>query len=250
MTSSQLVCTGLVRLHDNRHKCLYADPFVVITMVAIATIIFLLTIKPILGQSSTSYILMTVGLSFVIQNLLLILFSANYKTIPSALNDEVIRLGSFSIQIPRLLAFVIAVLIIFFTNILMSKTTAGRAMRSTSEKVDVSEMLGVNTGAAFLLAFVLGIVLAGLAGLLVTPIYDIKPTAGVIFKATSLMIVVIGGMGSIKGAFLASILVGVLENLVATFISADLGPAAVFVMFILIVYFKPNGLFGKQERIA
>ena len=75
-------------------------PFVVITMVAIATIIFLLTIKPILGQSSTSYILMTVGLSFVIQNLLLILFSANYKTIPSALNDEVIRLGSFLFRFP------------------------------------------------------------------------------------------------------------------------------------------------------
>lgn len=225
-------------------------PFVIISMAAISLLIFILLIVPILNKGSTTYILMTVGLSFVVQNLLLIIFGANYKTIPSSLNEQAIRFGSLSIQIPRLIAFVLAFIIIIIVSILMSKTSLGRAMRATSEKVDVSEMLGVNTTRTFAIAFVVGIVLAGLAGLLVTPIYDIKPTAGVIFKATALMIVVIGGMGSIRGALLSSVLVGIVESLIATFVSADLGPAAVFLFFILVVYFKPQGLFGKAERIA
>lgn len=123
-------------------------------------------------------------------------------------------------------------------------------MRATAEKPNVAEMLGIDTQRTFTVAFIIGICLAGIAGLLLTPIYDIKPTAGAIFKSTALMIVVLGGVGSIKGAFICGMFVGLVEQFVATFISPDLGPAAVFVFFLLVIYFKPQGLFGRKGRVV
>lgn len=225
-------------------------PFVILSMALVALVCFKLTVNNVLGKSSTAYILMTVGLSFVLQNTLQIIFGANYKTVPSEINSKILPVGTLTIQLPRLIAFVIAMILIFTISSVMSKTALGRAMRATSEKPMVAEMLGVDTKRTFTTAFIIGIVLAGIAGLLLTPIYDIKPTSGTIFKSTALMIVVLGGVGSIKGAFLCGMFVGLVEALVATFISADLGPAAVFVFFLLVVYFKPQGLFGRKERTA
>jgi len=225
-------------------------PFVIVSMALVAWVSFRLTLNNVLGKSSTAYILMTVGLSFVLQNSLQLIFGANYKTVPSALNSVILSVGDFTIQLPRLIAFIVALVLIFVISIVMSSTDLGRAMRATSEKVPVAEMLGIDTKKTFTMAFIIGIVLAGVAGLLLTPIYDIKPNSGTIFKSTALMIVVLGGVGSIRGAFICGMFVGLVEALVATFISADLGPAAVFVFFLLVVYFKPQGLFGRKERTA
>ena len=224
--------------------------FVIIAMAIIAYISFRLTLENVLGKSSTAYILMTVGMSFFIQNLAQIIFGANYKTIPSTVNDVIIHLGQFNIALPRLIAFVVALALIFIISEVISKTNLGRAMRATSEKVPVAEMLGIDTKRTFTIAFMIGIVLAGIAGLLLTPMYDIKPSTGTIFKSTALMIVVLGGIGSIRGAFICGMFVGLVEQLISTFISADLGPASVFVFFLLVVYFKPQGLFGRKERTA
>lgn len=225
-------------------------PFVIVAMALIAYVCFKLTLNRVLGRGSMAYILMTVGISFFLQNLALMIFGANYKTIPSQINNVSIPLGEFSVSIPRLLAFIIALVLILAISALMNKTMLGRAMRATSEKPEVAQMLGIDTNRAFTTAFILGIVLAGVAGLLVTPIYNINPVAGKIFSTTALMIVVLGGMGSIKGAFLCGMFIGIVEAFVATFISADLGPAAVFLFFLLVVYFKPQGFFGRKERTA
>ena len=224
--------------------------FVAITMAIIAYVSFKLTLANVLGKSSTAYILMTVGLSFILQNLAQLIFGANYKTVPAAVNNISIPLGPFNLALPRLIAFVVALLLIFLISELIGKTNLGRAMRATSEKTNVSEMLGIDPKRTFTIAFIIGIVLAGIAGLLLTPMYDIKPTTGATFKSTALMIVVLGGIGSIRGAFICGMFVGLVEQLISTFISADLGPAAVFIFFLLVVYKKPQGLFGRKERTA
>ena len=89
-----------------------------------------------------------------------------------------------------------------------------------------------------------------MAGLLLTPIYTIYPSVGSVLKTTALMIVVLGGMGSIPGALLGGIIVGIVEALVGTLIDATLGPAGIFVVFLLILYIRPQGLFGKGSRVA
>ena len=111
-------------------------------------------------------------------------------------------------------------------------------------------MLGINTIVAVTFAFVLSVVMAGIAGLLLTPIYTIYPSVGTVLKTTALMIVVLGGMGSIPGALVGGVLVGIVEALVGTLISSNLGPAGIFVVFLMIVYLRPQGLFGKGSRVA
>ena len=103
---------------------------------------------------------------------------------------------------------------------------------------------------SFTIAFIMGVVFSGLAGLLLTPLYYVNPTAGNAFRTSALMVVVLGGMGSIKGALIGGLLVGVVEALVGSMIDPILGPAAIFILFLLVLFFKPNGLFGKGARTA
>ena len=111
-------------------------------------------------------------------------------------------------------------------------------------------MLGVNTRRTFAFAFSLGVTMAGLSGLLLTPIYYVFPNVGMPFKTISMVIVVLGGLGSIGGAVLGAFIAGIIEALIGAYVSPDLAPAGVFLLLILVLTFKPEGLFGKGARKA
>ena len=227
-------------------------PIAIICMIVIAVISYSLCIQPLLKKKAdgSSFILVTVGLSFVLLNLLQIVFGTIQKSIPSALKTSSINLAGWYILVPRLIAFVVALCLVCLLSVLLGKTKFGRSMRATSENEEVSQMLGINTQRVFLYSFIISIVFLGLAGLLLTPVYSIGPTSGSSVKTIALMIVVLGGMGSIKGALIAGLLVGIAESYVASFVSSDIGPVGVFIVFLIVVYFKPQGLFGRRERIA
>lgn len=230
--------------------CYALIPLVAVVMAAFGWVVYKLVIERIVGRDSTTYIMITVGLSYFLMNLAQILFSATPVSVPSDIKTASVKLGSFSASLPRLIAFLAACVLIFAVWLFMQKTYMGRAMRATWEKAEVAQILGINTKVAFTVAFVLSLVLAGVAGLLLTPIYTIYPSVGSVLKTTALMIVVLGGMGSIPGALLGGIIVGIVEALVGTLIDANLGPAGIFVVFLLILYIRPQGLFGKGSRVA
>ncbi len=230
--------------------CYALIPLVVIVMTVFGYVIYKLVIQRIVGRDSTTYIMVTVGLSYLLMNLAQILFTATPVSVPSDIKTTSVKIFSFSASLPRLIAFLAACVLIFLVWIFMQKTYMGRAMRATSEKPEVAQILGINTKIAFTVAFVLSVVLAGIAGLLLTPIYTIYPSVGDVLKTTALMIVVLGGMGSIPGALLGGVIVGIVEALVGTLINANLGPAGIFVVFLLILYIRPQGLFGKGSRVA
>lgn len=225
-------------------------PFVVVSMAVFAFITFKLSIYPVLNTSDTSFILVTVGLSFFLQNLAEFIFGTTPKSVPSAIKNGSLAIGNFSLGYPRLIAFGVMLILVLGVNILLNKTLFGRAMRATSEKPEVAKMLGINTDMTYTLAFIIGVVFAGLSGLLLTPIYYVTPTAGNIFRTSAMMVVVLGGMGSIKGALVGGILVGVAEALVGGLISADLGPVGICGLFLIVLYIRPQGLFGKGARTA
>lgn len=225
-------------------------PLVVISMAAFAFVTFRLSIHPVLNTGDTTFILVTIGLSFFLQNLAEFVFGTTPKSVPSAIKNGSFVIGNFSIGHARLIAFGVMLILVYAVNLLLNKTLFGRAMRATAEKPEVAKMLGINTDKTYTLAFVIGVVFAGLSGLLLTPIYYVTPTAGSIFRTSALMVVVLGGMGSIKGAFVGGLLVGVAEALVGGLISADLGPVGICVLFLIILYVRPQGLFGKGERVA
>jgi len=226
-------------------------PFVIVVMAVIGILSFKLTIKPLLAKASeTAYILVTVGLSFFLLNLVELIFGPNFLTVPSSIKSASIALGGFTIGYPRLIALLAAFILVIIVNLMLNRTLLGRAMRATSEKPEVAQMVGINTEKTYMTAFTLGIIIAGVAGVLLTALYYVNPHVGGIYNVSTFVAVVLGGMGNIKGAFIGGLLIGLVEALVGTLIAPDLGPAGIFIMFIIIVYFKPQGLFGKKERVG
>ena len=229
----------------------YANAFfVIITMGIIGFISYILVIRPVLKKGGTAFILVTVGLSYFLQNLMELIVGPNFQTVPSDIKNASISLGSFTIGMPRLVALGVAIVLVFLVNMLLNKTLLGKSMRATAEKPEVAQMLGINIKNTYALAFVLGVIMAGLAGLLITPLYYVYPQAGKIYSTTALMAVVLGGMGNIKGAFIGGLAIGLIEAIVGTLVAPDLGPAGIFVLFLAVLYVKPQGLFGKGERVA
>ena len=225
-------------------------PAVIVAMAIFGYITFKGTIRQVLDVGGTSFILITVGLSFFLQNLAETLFGRDPKTVESTIKLASLKVGDFTIGYPRLIAFGVMVVVVIGINMLLNKTLLGRAMRATSEKPEVAQMLGVNTELTYTIAFIIGVTMAGLSGLLVTPLYYVTATAGNTFRTAPMMVVVLGGLGSIKGAFVGGLLVGLIEALVTTMISADLGTAAISILFLIILYLKPYGIFGKGARTA
>lgn len=230
-------------------------PLVVLSMIVFGYVTFKATIRQVIKTGGTSFILITVGLSFFLQNLAETVFGTNPLSVDSSIKTASILVGKIAglpvvLGVPRLIAFGVMLALVLGVNFLLNKTMMGRAMRATAEKPEVAMMLGINTERTYTFAFVLGVTLAALSGLIVTPLYYVQATVGNTFRIAPLMAVVMGGMGSITGALLGGMLVGVVEQLVATLVSADLGTAGICVLFLIILYVMPHGLFGKGERAA
>lgn len=231
-------------------NCYLLIPFVIVAMAIFGYLTFQLSIRRVLDVGGTSFILITVGLSYFLQNLAEMIFGTTPKTVPSTINTSSIMIGNYSIGLPRFIAFCAMLVLVLMVNALLTKTNLGRAMRATSEKPEVAKMIGINTDRTYTIAFIIGVVFAGLAGLFLTPLYYVTPTVGSIFRTSALMVCVMGGLGDIKGALVAGIIVGVVESLVGTVVSADLGTVAVCVLFLIVLYVKPQGILGKGERRA
>lgn len=229
----------------------YANlPLVVIASAVLAWIVFQVCLKPLLGRDGNAVILCTVGLMYLMQNIFLLIFGSNPKSIPYSLKGQALRLGDFAFSYSRLIAFVAGLILIGLVSLLLNRTTFGKSMKATSEKPEIAQMLGINTNRVFTISYILSIILAGVAGLLLTPLYTISPTTGVTIKQTTMMIVVLGGMGSVKGALVAGLLCGIVEAMVSSLFAQELGMVGIFVLFLFVVYFKPQGLFGKKGRVV
>lgn len=225
-------------------------PLVVLSMIAFGYITFKLTIRQVLGQGFTTFILITMGLSFFLQNLAELIFGTMPLRVPSSISMSAARVGGFVFVYPRVIAFVAMVVIVLGLGILLNKTILGRAMRATAENAEVAQMLGINTEKTFTIAFLIGVTMAGVAGLLVTPMFFVSPAVAETFRLTPLVAVVLGGLGNVRGALLGGFIVGVVETLANTFISADIGIGVVCILFLIVVYLFPQGLFGKGARAA
>ena len=155
-----------------------------------------------------------------------------------------------SVAFPPFIALLVALIFVIGMNYFLSKTDMGRAMRATSEDRTVASMLGVNTKGIYTVAFSLGIVFAGISGLLLSPIYFIHPRAGVVFSTVAMTVVVLGGLGNIKGAMVGGVIIGLVQSFFGTFVSMDIAQIAVDTVLITMLMFRPYGLFGGGARKA
>ena len=221
-------------------------------MYLIGCIIFSTSIKKVIGKGDSNYILLTIGLSYLIQNIIQLVFGPDFKSIDvsDSLRYGSINIGEVFLSIPRVIAFMAAAVFVVFVNWFLSKTDIGRAMRATSENQVIAESLGIRTGRVYVVAFSLGTVFAGIAGLLLSPMFLPFPKIGSQFSTIAMSAMVLGGLGNIRGAMVGGLVIGLVESFTSTFISVNLSQAAINSALMLVLIFKPYGLFGKKVRAS
>ena len=193
--------------------------------------------------------LVTIGISIFFQNTGLLVFGSVPRIIPSPFSTEPLKLGPVLLGRMNLFAAQVTVVVILLCHFFIKKTTMGMAMRATFQDKDVAALVGVHIDRVFSFTFMLGAGLAATAGALLGPIYIIYPNVGesVILKA--FVIVIVGGMGNFLGAIFAALILGVIESLGAAYVSAEYRDLIGFVMVLLILLFRPSGLFGRMKRV-
>ncbi len=215
-------------------------------------IFFSTTIKKVIGKGDSNYILLTIGLSYIIQNLIQLIFGPDFKSVAVSdqLRNGAVAIGGVSLSTARIIAFVAAAAFAVFVNWFLGSTDIGRAMRATSENRVIAESLGIKTSIVFITAFAMGTVFAGISGLLISPIFLLSPKVGSQFSIIAMSAMVLGGLGNIKGALIGGLIIGLVESLTSSYAGVLLSQAAINAVLMLVLIFRPYGLFGKKGRAS
>ena len=222
-------------------------PIVALVMFAFGALIQHTLITPSLGTKSfTNLLFLTVGLGLLLSNGALVIFGSTYYTINTDYSQTYINLGPVTMALPRLISFGVLVVISIALFAFLKYTTTGKQIRAVSQNPTGAEVVGINVKRIYILTYGIGVALAGVAGSLLTGFYTIFPTAGASFGFRALIVVVVGGLGSIPGAFLAGIFLGLLETMVALFISPSYSDLIVFVIFIVILVVRQTIIAGRK----
>jgi branched-chain amino acid transport system permease protein len=201
-------------------------------------------IKPIQNAPPIAQIFSTFGLSIVLQNGALMLWKSDYRSLETSYSNAVISWAGLMINVPRLVAFLVAVGIVIFLYLFLQRTYLGKAMNAVAQDRDAAQLMGVDISKVYMLAFGLGIGLEGLAGALIMPIYATYPTVGFTFGLIAFVVVVLGGLGNMIGAFLGGLVIGLVESFSGFYISPELNTAIYFLIFVLVLIIRPQGLMG------
>ncbi len=222
-------------------------PIMIPAMFAFGLLVQRGLIQRLIDATGITQIFVTVGLAMALQNGVLYLWSADYRGIKVPIATKSLTLGNVTISLSRLLVFVVTLAVVIFLLLFLKRTKLGKAMRATSQNWRAAMLMGINVRKIYLIAFALGSALVGLAGCMIIPIYSVFPSVGVNFVLITFVVVVLGGMGNITGAFLAGIIVGLVETISGFLLAPSLGPLVVFVFFVVMLLFKPSGLVGKAR---
>lgn len=203
-------------------------------------------IRPTYGNDMYSLIL-TFILSIVLQNAYLLIFGPYPNKPPNWVGGSTLILGSFYYGNQRLAALIAGSAVITLVFLVIKKTWFGRIIRATSQDREMAELNGVNTKRLNMLSFGLGCALAAAAGVILAPIFPVTPTAGVPVALTAFVVVVLGGMGSLWGCVIGGLILGLVENFGAAYISTGYKQVFSFIILILVLLSRPSGLFGRRE---
>ncbi len=190
-------------------------------------------------------LLITLGLSIVIENLALAVFKGDSLTISVPYSDMMVELGPALVPIPKIVSFVAAMILCGILALVMRKTDMGRAIRAVAKERHGAQLVGINVEKMFAVSYGIGLACLGAAASLLMPMFYVSPSVGNVFVIVAFTIVVLGGMGSFLGAMVGGLIIGVTESLGGLYLGEALGQIGISLIFILILLFKPTGLFGS-----
>ncbi|MGE8382789.1 MAG: branched-chain amino acid ABC transporter permease [Pseudomonas putida] len=203
-------------------------------------------IQPLLAAEGHIQIFATVGVSIALMNAALMAFGADVLTVsnPSGLGTSSLAIGPLRASSGQVLTFLVSLALVGGLHWFLHNTFLGRAVRATAQHRNAALLMGVNVNRIYIFAFGLGCACLGLAAGMIAPQYPVFPTFGTFFVLTAFVIVVLGGLGSLSGALVGSILIGVVDSMAGYYIAPDLKEVVYFLIFLAILIFRPTGLFG------
>jgi branched-chain amino acid transport system permease protein len=209
-----------------------------------------IVIKPIFKaekdvREPITVIIVTTGVWYILDNLTLLIFGPQYRSIQNnPLSGKMLEIGDMLISVPKLWGFITAVITAIAVYWFLQTTRTGRAIRATSLDREASSLMGINQFKIYNVAFGIGTAIVGISAVTLVPFYNIFPSVGVLFDIKGFIIVVLGGLGSIGGAILGGIIIGLIESIAPMFMTATWAEAIVYGLFLVVLFVKPSGLFG------
>lgn len=232
------------------------DPYLIMFLTAIIMAVFgyilqRFVISNMLAREKevepVSVLLFTAGLGVFLSNLALVVFKGNPRTATTMYTGQSMHAGDLYISIPKTISFVIAMICTLLLYFFLQKAETGRAIRAASQNRSVVTLMGVNIKRLYNIAFAISVGMVGIAGALLLPYSSVQPTSGATYSFKSFVIIVLGGQGSVIGALISGILVGIIEKVGTLYFSDTAAQIAVFAVFVIVLLFRPNGLFGKKQ---
>ncbi|MBQ9979988.1 MAG: branched-chain amino acid ABC transporter permease [Oscillospiraceae bacterium] len=221
----------------------------IIIMIVIGVLVQKFLINSVIDKGSEPALLVTFGLSIVLQNAMILKFGPNSQLISTAISEvNIFRHGQLSMSGQYLLNFVVAVVIIVILTILINRTSLGRGIRATSNDVMAAELMGINTKRMYIIAMALTMTATCIAGLLVGSTFVFYPSSGTQYLIIAFGVVVIGGMGSIPGTLIGGIILGVTQLLGASIFGTPYQMLTGYVVLLILLTLRPQGLLGKAKR--
>jgi len=207
--------------------------------------------KGLIGRLSSgkdeNILLITLGLSILIENLALMFFKGDTRTISVAYSDTMIDLGPTLVSLPKLISFVAAMVLCAVLGLVIQRTDIGKAIRAVARERVGARLVGIDVDRVFAISYGIGLATLGAAACLLMPIFYVSPTTGQVFVMVAFTVVVLGGMGSFLGAVVGGLIVGLTESFGGLLLGESLGQIGISLIFILILLFRPTGLFGAKR---
>jgi branched-chain amino acid transport system permease protein len=198
-----------------------------------------------IGKPLENQLLITLGIALLIDNGLLLFFGPNPRSVKLPGDRGVEILGAV-VTLSRLLAFGVSLVLAALLYLLLQRTRLGTAIRAVAANDSGAQMVGIDTRRIYMVTFAIGTACAGAAGVLVAPLVTIEPTTGELFNIIAFVVVVLGGMGNVVGAVVGGLIIGLTEQLGALYLPGQSPLLSVFIVFVLVLFLRPQGLFGRK----
>jgi branched-chain amino acid transport system permease protein len=227
-------------------------PYAIILLLVIlftalyAIIIERIAIHPIINRSWRTHAVTTLGLSIILQNAALIIFTSDPKQVPTSLSATIISPLGIRTSVQRVLIIAVVILVFIGLQWFVKNTKLGKTMRAVSQNRDMCEVVGINVKKIALITFGIGGAITGLAAALVSPLYSVYPNMGLLLTLKALAAIVMGGMGQVNGALYSAFLLGTVESFFGSYVSFAFKDVVSFGLFILVLLVRPRGLFGRR----
>ena len=219
---------------------------VVPAMLLYGALIHWIIIRPGLNKPHLVVVFATMGLSILMQNLALLVFSADLFDVPPLNAGRSIAIGPFYAKLELLIGFGVTLLATAVIHVVLKSTYLGKAIRATVQDGEAAQLMGIPVSRIFLITFSAGSALVGLSACVMIPLFSVFPSVGLNFVLIAFVVVVLGGMGSLEGALLGGICIGVVQSLSGYYVAPAYGQMFFFILFLLVMVFRPAGLMGRR----